>query len=170
MNLKTSTIAGLVAVCSALTCFAQAERQSAKEPSSEPHELVARVKASTAATLNSENFEVFLNVLIPAGRTVTLDSGLDYTSGSGAAVTVQCLTCTTQAAALSTGGLTLQARWTMPNAASFVATENKAATAFPYWDSGGAVFSAYGPQFSLTLQNKGSQSIALAQVTIFRRK
>lgn len=58
----------------------------------------------------------------------------------------------------------------VPNAASFVATENKAATAFPYWDAGGAIFNAYGPQFSQALQNKGSQSIALAQVTIFRRK
>jgi hypothetical protein len=66
-------------------------------------------------------------------------------------------------------GLVLQARWTVPDAASYVTAENKAATAFPYADSGGVVFNVFGPRFRLALQNKGTQPIALQQVTIFRR-
>ena len=107
---------------------------------------------------------MFLNVLIPAGKTVTLDSGLDFTNATGVAVTVMCTTCTNAATSLSSAGLTLQARWMVADAEAFVAIEHKAAAAFAYWDAGGAIFSAYGSKFRLALQNKGSASISLPRV------
>jgi hypothetical protein len=47
--------------------------------------------------------------------------------------------------------------------------ENKAATTFPYWDAGAALFNTYGSQFRLILQNTGTQTVAIQQVTLFRR-
>ena len=94
---------------------------------------------------------------------------MDYSSAITVAVTVECTICTSATTSLGTTGLTLQVGWLVPDANSYVATENKAATAFPYWDSGGAIFNGYGSQFRLNLQNKGSQTISLQQTTIFRR-
>ena len=98
-----------------------------------------------------------------------LDSTMDYSAVGSVAVTVQCTICTTAATSLATGGLVLQAWWLVPPADSYVVTENKAATAFSYWDAGGAIFNVYGPQFRLILQNKGKQTIGIQQITIFRR-
>ena len=111
---------------------------------------------------------MFRNVVIAAGTTVSLDSTLDYSSVSTVAVAVQCITCTSAATALGASSLTLQARWLVSGADFYVATGNKSATTFPYWDAGGAVFNVYGSHFRLSLQNKGSQTISIQQVTLFR--
>jgi hypothetical protein len=141
------------------------------EKSAEVFDLAVRPIAKTSGTAadNTAISEVFEDVVIAAGKTVSLSSGLDYSSANTVAVTVLCIICSSAATALGTAGLVLQARWTVPDAQSFVTAESKAATAFTYSDSGGAVFNVYGPQFRLALQNKGTQTIALQQVTIFRR-
>jgi hypothetical protein len=108
--------------------------------------------------------------VIAGGKTVSLYSDLDYSSANTVAVTVSCIICSSAATSLGNSGLVLQSRWTVADAQSFVTAESKAATAFTYSDSGGAIFNVYGPQFRLALQNKGTQTIALQQVTVFRRK
>jgi hypothetical protein len=113
--------------------------------------------------------EVFEDLVIAAGKSITLDSGLDYSSSDSVAVSVLCIICSTASTSLGNSGLVLQARWTVADANSYVATENRAATTFPYSDSGGAVFNVFGPQFRLVLQNRGTQTIAIQQVTIFHR-
>jgi hypothetical protein len=125
--------------------------------------ITARDAASVAIS------EVFEGLVIAAGKTITLDSALDYSSSDTVAVSVLCIICSTASTSLGNSGLVLQARWTVPDAGAYVTTENRLATAFPYSDSGGAVFNVYGPQFRLVLQNRGTQTIALQQVTIFRR-
>lgn len=141
------------------------------EKSAEAYELAVTptAKALAATTASAGNSEVYVNVVIPAGKTVSFDSTLDYSAAGTVAVTVLCNICTTAVTALGNSGLVLQARWTVPDAASYATAENKAASAFPYSDSGGALFNVYGTQFRLALQNKGTQTIALQQVTIFRR-
>jgi len=180
MNIRRIVTATLLSSC--FVCFSRAEdrpgsganveRQSvATEKSAEMHDLAvsatAKPLASTAAaTVNSE---VFRSIVVQAGSSVSLDSTLDYSSVSTVAVTVLCAVCTTAATSLGSLGLVLQARWLVLSADSYVATENRAATAFAYWDVGAAVFNVYGSQFRLTLQNKGTQSIAIQQLTIFHR-
>jgi hypothetical protein len=117
----------------------------------------------------STNTEVFKDIVIAAGKSATLDSTLDYSSADIVAVTVQCSICDSATTSLAASGLTLQARWTIPEAVVSVATENKSASSFPYWDAGGAIFTVFGPQFRLVLQNRGKDAIAIQQVTIFRR-
>lgn len=113
--------------------------------------------------------EVFGPVVIAAGKSASFDSTLDYSYSSSVAVTVQCIVCTSTATSLSTDNLVLQAFWTVPTAQLYVTVENKSALTFAYWDAGGAIFNAYGTQFRLTLQNNGSQTIAIQQITLFRR-
>lgn len=117
----------------------------------------------------STNSEVFRKVVIPAGQIVALDSSLDYSSAVSVAVTLQCPMCTTGATSLGVSGLVVQAYWAVPDGDLFTVAENKAASSFVYWDSGGAIFQVYGPLFRLGLQNKGNQGIMVEQVTIFRR-
>ncbi len=140
------------------------------EKSGEPYEF-AVIKTAKAArdVADTTISDVFKTVIIAAGKSVSLDSTMDYTSAAGVAVTVQCIICGTLATSLTGSGLALQARWMVLNAESYVATESKAASGFPFWDSGAALFNVYGSQFRLTLQNKGTQNIALQQVTIMRR-
>jgi len=156
----------------------RAEPRSAKEPhsiaagrSAETYDLAvsATTKASRSGVAATGTSEVFQNIVIAPGKNVSQDSTLDYSSASTVAVAVQCSVCSTASASLGTSGLVLQARWTVPNAGSYVATENMAATGFPYWDAGGAVFNVYGSTFRLILQNQGSQTIAIQQITVFRR-
>jgi hypothetical protein len=57
-------------------------------------------------------------------------------------------------------GLVLEARWQPLNGTTDIATQN--ASNFTYLDAGGAVFSVFAE-----LQNKGTGTITLDQVTIF---
>lgn len=160
----------LSATCFACCCLAENHSDTlskvpATETSAGMHDLVSSARAA-AATGNSE---VFHDIVIEAGKTVSFDSTLDYSSAGIVAISVLCTLCTTSETSLSTSGLILQARWMVQNADSYVATDYRVATAFPYWDAGGAEFSVYGSQFRLTLQNKGSKKITLAQITIFLR-
>jgi hypothetical protein len=169
MNILRNFVAALLT----LICASLAEERPARvtEKSAEVYDLAVRpiAKASGTAADSTAISEVFENVVIAAGKTVSLSSALDFSPSNTVAVTVLCIICSSAATALGTAGLVLQARWTVPDAQSFVTAESKAATAFTYSDSGGAVFNVYGPQFRLALQNKGTQTIALQQVTIFRR-
>lgn len=169
MNITRNFVATLLT----LVCVSMAEERpnGGTEKSAEAYDLAVPpiAKASGTAVDTTAISEVFENVVIAAGKTISLSSALDYSSANTVGVTVLCIICSSAATALGTAGLVLQARWTVPDAQSFVTAESKAATAFTYSDSGGAVFNVYGPQFRLALQNKGTQTIALQQVTIFRR-
>jgi hypothetical protein len=148
-----------------------AQDRPAVEKSAEPSgPLVRPVPRATARDAVSVAIsEVFENLVIAAGKTVTLDSALEFSASDSVAVSVLCIICSTANTSLGNSGLVLQARWTVPDAGAYVTTENRLATAFPYSDSGGAVFNVYGPQFRLVLQNRGTQTIALQQVTFFHR-
>jgi hypothetical protein len=141
------------------------------EKSADAYDLTvtATAKSPRNAVVATENSEVFQSIVVAPGKRVSLDSTLDYSSVNTVAVTIQCIVCTSAVTSLGTSGLVLQALWLVPNAELYVATENKAATAFPYWDAGGAVFNVYGSQFRLTLQNKGTETITIQQLTMFRR-
>jgi|GEM_PF-2647103 len=143
----------------------------AVERSAAANESRARTvrRASDSSTSTTSNSEVYENVFVDAGKTVSIDSKLDYSAAATVAVGIQCTICDSTATSLGASGLVLLARWATPNAEMFVTTENKTATLFPYWDAGGVIFNVYGSQFRLSLQNKGSQAIAIEQVTIFRR-
>jgi hypothetical protein len=169
LNFKIGAMVLLLAVCCAPASPAPdtPRRASNGEPSSHASELASGVKASAGTP--TDNSEVFLNILIPAGKAVTLDSDLDFTDAAAVAVTVPCAICSSASTSLGSAGLTLQARWMVREAIGYAATENKSAAAFSYWDSGGAIFSVYGSQFRLVLQNKGDSPISLQQVTLFRR-
>jgi hypothetical protein len=163
--------AGLVVLLMpCLVCLSMAEDRPAVEKSAELGPLVrATPKIASRDAASVANSEVFENLVIAAGKTLTLDSAMDYSSNDTVAVSVLCIICSTAATSLGNSGLVLQARWTVADAGDYVTTENRPATTFPYSDAGGAVFNVFGPQFRLVLQNKGAQTIALQQVTIFHK-
>jgi cytoskeletal protein RodZ len=149
---------------------AQEHPSVAVEKSAERSDLAVATpaKPATSSTASTTSSEVFSNIVIAAGQTNTINSTLDYSAASTVAVTVECTICTTAATSLTASGLVLQAGWTVPGAVSYVVAETKPATAFSYTDAGGALFNVYGTQFRLMLQNKGTQNIAIQQVTLFR--
>jgi hypothetical protein len=180
MNITRVLTATLLTSC--FVCLAAAEDRpglrSAKETQNVVTEKSAEsydrpvtpiARASRKAVDAPAISEVFGMVIVPAGKTVSLDSAMDYSSVNTVAVSVLCIICSSALTSLGNSGLVLQARWTVPDAESYATTENMPATAFPYTDSGGAVFNVYGTQFRLTLQNKGTQTIAIQQITMFRR-
>jgi hypothetical protein len=172
MKIDRSLFAAFLTPCLVCISLAQDPPAKATEKSAETYDVAVRpiARASGTAADDAPISEVFENVVIAAGKTVSLYSELDYSSAGTVAVTVSCIICSTAATSLGNSGLVLQARWTVPDAQSFVTAESKSATAFTYSDSGGAIFNVYGPQFRLALQNKGTQTIGLQQVTIFRRR
>lgn len=180
MNIKMIGIAALLAPCFVCLSFAQVQpdpqstvkRQSiAAEKSAAMQAIVASAtpKSSVIAAFATGNSEVFRNIYIGMGKSVSLDSKLDYSSAGTVAIGLQCIICDTSATSLGTSGLVLQAQWAVPDAGLFVTTENSGSNTFVYWDSGGVIFSVYGSQFRLTLQNKGKQPIAIEQITLLSR-
>ena len=131
--------------------------------------IVLPAKPVAGAAVTTTSSEVFQNIVIPADQNYSISSTMDYSAANTVAVTVECTICTTATTSLASSGLVLQAGWLVPNATAYVVAENKAATAFLYTDAGSALFNVYGTQFRLILQNKGSVSIAIQQVTLFRR-
>jgi hypothetical protein len=113
------------------------------------------------------NSEIVRNLVIAAGKSVSLDSEMDFSAAGSVAVTLRCTTC--DSAANSMNKLVLQAFWSVPDAELYTVAESKAGSAFLYWDSGGAIFQVYGARFRLTIQNKGEQGMLVQQVVIFRR-
>jgi hypothetical protein len=180
MKLKETGTAALLTACFVCMSFAEVrpaprstvEPQSlATEKSTTKNEIPAAAirKSSDTPVTPTGNSEVFLGIFIDAGKTASLDSTLDYSSATSVAVMVQCIVCDSQASSLGVSGLVLLARWTVPGAELYVTPESKVATTFVYWDSGGTIFNVYGSQFRLSLQNKGTNPIAIEQVTLLRR-
>jgi hypothetical protein len=169
MNLtKIGIVTLLPSFC---VCLSLADERTgiASEKSPETYRLPVRSAAKSPEVAATGGSEVFQDLVIPAGNNVFVDSTLDYSTANTVAVTIQCIVCSSAVTSLGASGLLLQARWSVPNASTYVTTENKTATAFPYWDAGGAMFNVYGSRFRLSLQNKGSQTIAIQQLTVFRR-
>jgi hypothetical protein len=180
MNITSILTATLLTSC--FVCLSLAEDRPGPRAAKEPQSIVTEksagtyerpvtpiARASRRAVDAPATSEVFGLVIVPAGQTVSLDSTMDYSSANTVAVSVLCIICNSATTSLGNSGLVLQARWLVSDAELYATTENMAATSFPYTDAGGAVFNVYGAQFRLTLQNKGTQTIAIQQITMFRR-
>lgn len=180
MRIRAIAVAAVFAACLVSVSFAEArsepqstsvlagaatEKSIAKNDGPPP--VIRRAADGPAPAAG--NSEVFESIFIDAGKTVSLDSKLDYSSAATVAVGIECIICDSMASSLGASGLVLLARWTVPNSELFVTPEKKTATLFPYWDSGGVIFNVYGSRFRLSLQNKGAQPIAIEQITILRR-
>jgi hypothetical protein len=177
MKMSAACTTVLLAFCFVASSVAADERSTAiekdqsitteKPAGANAYLLRARSKRATSTSPAAANSEVFLEVVIPVGKNVVIQSALDYSSSSSVAVAVLCTACTTPTTSLSALGLVLEARWQPLNASTDIATQN--ASTFTYLDAGGAVFNVYAEQFNLELQNKGTATITIDQVTIFRR-
>lgn len=145
-----------------------ADDHSAPAQSSTPGNTVvvkARPTPKGTPAITNASSEVYLDVAIPVGQNVVIQSGLDFSSASTVAVSVRCTACTTTTTSMNALGLVLEARWQPLNATTDIATQN--ASTFAYTDAGGVIFNVYAEQFNLELQNKGTATITLDQVTIF---
>ena len=149
-----------------LVTFAQAQE---KRPEPSPDAAVRRAKPadSTApkATLSTAGYEVFKNITIGAGQSVSMDSTLDYSAADHVAVTYR----TTSNVDLTTGVLSYQAYWAVPGADNFGVAEVDYGSNFPYTNAGGSTFTAFGNQFRLVITNSTKSTITLSQVTFYMR-
>src|ERR1039457_2692428 len=142
MNITKIGTATLLTSCFVCLSFAEdrpgprstTERPSiATEKSGGTYDLAVTATAkpsrsAAAAAAATGVSEVFQNVVVASGNSVSLDSTMDYSAVNTVAVTVQCNVCTSAATSLGTSGLVLQARWIVPNDDLYVAAEIKAAT------------------------------------------
>jgi hypothetical protein len=165
----------LLAFCCIASSLAAQEKSQSAAPekstgaSTGSNDVVwkARPKsADTTTTLTAAGTsEVYPDVVIPPGKNVIIQSTQNYSSSSTVAVAVLCTACTTATTSMATLGLVLEARWQSLTSTTDIATANT--STFTYLDAGGAVFSVYAELFNLELQNKGTSTITLDQVTIF---
>ncbi len=121
----------------------------------------------TETSTSSGNAEVFKDVTIEAGKNVILDSTLDYSAAGSVAIALRCASCDSADNSMNT--LLIQAFWSVPEADYYSATDYMSGSGFPYFDAGGLVFSTYGSQFRLVIQNSGEESVTVHQIILFRR-
>jgi len=148
---------------------------SAAQERSEPEVVSAKAapaksRAATDATTppaSPDYWEVYSDLVIAAGKSLALDSTMDYSKSDRVAVTVRCTIC--NSAATSMNNLVLKAFWKVPDVDLYSVAEIEQGSNFPYWDSGGAIFQTFGSTFRLTLQNTGKENISIQQLILFRR-
>lgn len=116
---------------------------------------------------SAANWELYKDLIIPAGKSVSLASRIDFSDAASAAVTVRCTACDTLAMSLEP--ITLQAFWSVPDAELGAVVEAKSGGSFLYFDSGGAIFEVYGPRLRLVVRNRSKQDFMIDQLTLFRR-
>ncbi len=172
MSVRT---AGFVAFCFIASSLAADQRTIAtekngsgateKSTASNVYVWKARPKAAASTSTAAGAAEVYQDVVIAPGRNVVIQSTADYSSSSTVAVAVLCTACTTATTSLTALGLVLEARWQGMYVTTDIATANTAT--FAYQDAGGAIFNVFAELFNLELQNKGTSTITLDQVTIF---
>jgi hypothetical protein len=126
-------------------------------------ERTAKSTGARAATLSVANSEVFRNITIQPGQSVTVDSTLDYTATDRVSVTFRA------ASNVDLSVLEIDAYWAVPNADSYSVAEYDSGTNFPYLNVGGTIFNVYGNQFRMLLSNTGKTAITLQQVTVYMR-
>jgi hypothetical protein len=175
MKTPTACNAVLLAFCFIASSLAADDRGTAPEKNQSAatekstgtngYVVKARPKAADSTPAPAGAAEIFLDVVIGPGKNVVIQSSQDYSSSSTVAVAVLCTACTTAATSMATLGLVLEARWQGANATTDIATAN--AGSYVYIDAGGAIFNVYAELFNLELQNKGTSTITLDQVTIF---
>ena len=110
----------------------------------------------------SSSWEYRVNLTIPAGGSLDLDSVLNFSYSDSVRVTVRC----------SNGSLAdvvLGAYWSVPFAPLFNVADVVTGDTFYYRNVGGATFKTYGSQFRLRIINNGVTGVTLSQVLMFVR-
>jgi hypothetical protein len=115
-----------------------------------------------AASYSSAIWEYWVNLTIPAGSWLDLDSVMDFSHAGNVRVSVRCLDA-------SLGNVVLAAYWTVPQAPFFNVADVVEGNTFYYRNVGGTTFNAYGSRFRLRIINNGVTGITLSQVLLFAR-
>lgn len=110
-------------------------------------------------------WEVFKDITVDAGKSVVLDSRIDYSSLDKVAVAVRSASDSLS----DLEDLILQTFWSVPDADYFSAAEIKFGRTFPFTNSGSVLFGVYGSEFRLILRNEGGLSLKVGQLLIFCR-
>jgi hypothetical protein len=111
---------------------------------------------------SSSLWNYWVNLTIPAGGSLDLNSVMDFSYSDSVRVTVRC----------SNGSLAdvvLNAYWSVPLAPLFNVADVVKGDTFPYRNVGGATFNTYGSQFRLRIVNNGVIGVTLSQVLMFAR-
>lgn len=122
----------------------------------------ARPHASSVPQISSSSWEVWSNVIIPAGGSVDIDSDTDFSSSDTVRVTVR-------SANADLADLAVNAYWSVPQANYYNNSAVVTGDTFYYANVGAAMFNTYGNQFRLRLVNNGNRTMTLTQVTVFAR-
>jgi hypothetical protein len=111
---------------------------------------------------SSSLWEYWVNLTIPAGGSLDLDSAMDFSYSDSVRVTVRCGNG-------SLADLVLSAYWSVPLAPLFNVADVVKGDTFYYRNVGGATFNTYGSQFRLRIINNGVTGVTLSQVLMFAR-
>ena len=92
------------------------DRSGATEKSVGGYELrvAATGKSADETVAPVETSDVFRNVIVAPGTTISLDSTVDYSLANTVAVTIQCAISNSADTSLGASGLILLARWMTP--------------------------------------------------------
>lgn len=123
-------------------------------------------KGFRAATAEPKNYELHKDVVVEAGKSVVLDSEIDYSTLDAVAVSLR----TVADSPADVTDLVVQAAWSVPEADQYNVAESKSGKTFLFTNTGGVVFLVYGSQMRLILRNTGEHTVKLHQVIVFTKK
>ncbi len=125
-----------------------------------------RSNLTGSRTLNSSYspalWEYWVNLTIPAGGSLDLDSDIDFAYSDSVRVTVR-------SGIGNLADVVLNAYWSVPFAPLFNVADVVRGDTFYYRNVGGATFNTYGSQFRLRIINNGVTAVTLSQVLLFAR-
>lgn len=170
--MKRFVAVGALMVAAALAVFAQGGRSARFGADDESIALRstsdAVVRSSTRSkgaaasprATGSSDWELWRNLTIGPGQSVTLHSDLDFSTAGTARVSFRSRNN-------DLPDLRMDAYWAVPQAEFFNVAEVVTGQNFPYRNVGGVTFTTYGSQFRLRLTNTGGTTIFLSQIIIF---
>jgi hypothetical protein len=135
-----------------------AKGTASPKPDRRPSRAGPRTLSSSYA---SSLWEYWVNLTIPAGSSLDLDSDLDFSYSDNVRVTIR----SSDSGDLS--DVVLDAYWTVPQAPFFNLADVVKGDTFYYRNVGGATFNTYGSRFRLRIINNGATAVTLRQVLMF---
>jgi hypothetical protein len=106
-------------------------------------------------------YEVFTNVTVAPGQSVTLTSQQDWTGADRISIAVQCPSST------SLAKVGIGVAWSIPIANYFALTDVILGSNFTLPYTGGGTSPAYGNQLQLVMVNTGSTTVSCNQLTAY---
>jgi hypothetical protein len=137
------------------------KKEAAPIPAAKPAGHSASARTSAATSSGSAVSDTWLNLTVPPGTFIKLNSTSDYTGADHISIAIECQSGN------SLQPVAITVWWANSIVPYFAQTDAILGSNFPLTNMGGAIVPVYGPTLLLELVNNGTAAVSCDQVTTY---